>query len=97
MDNDKLNITLSIAGRSLKLTINRNQEYAYREAARKLNNRIDFFYNQYPKADYPMILTVVALEKAIDCELNAENAGNALLTEKIDEWSDLIERVIAEK
>lgn len=94
---DKLQITLSVAGRSLRLTIDRDDEFAFREAARKLGNRIDYLYKMYPKADYASILTVAALEKAIDCEKGLGNGENLPLRSKINEWSGLIDRVLAEK
>ncbi len=95
MHGDKLQITLSIAGRSLHLTIDRDDEFAFREAARKLSNRIDYLYKAYPKADYASILTVAALEKAIDCEKGLGNDENLPLRSKINEWSGLIDRVLA--
>ena len=44
---EKLPITLNIAGRSLRLTINRDEEFVYRETARKLNERLDFFFGSF--------------------------------------------------
>lgn len=46
---EKLTITLNIAGRSLRLTINRDEEFVYRETARKLNERLDFFTKHSPR------------------------------------------------
>ncbi len=92
---DKLQITLSIAGRRLHLTIDRDEEFVFREAARKLSNRIDYLYKAYPKADYASILTVAALEKAIDCEKGIGNHESMPLRSKINEWSALIDRVLA--
>lgn len=94
---NKLQITLSVAGRSLHITIDRDEEFAFREAARKLSNRIDFLYKKFPKADYASILTVAALEKAIDCEKGLGNGENLPLKSKLGEWSELIDRVLADK
>lgn len=95
MGNGKLNITLSIAGQRLKMWVTPEEEFVYREAARKLNERIDFFNNSFPKTDYRVILTVVALEKAIEYESAlSQNDGTI---DKINEWSETIDRVIAEK
>ncbi|MGN0186675.1 MAG: cell division protein ZapA [Paludibacteraceae bacterium] len=90
-----MNITLTIAGQRLKLKVTPDEEFVYREAARKLNKRIDFFNNTFPKTDYRIILTVVALEKAIESESGLSQTDGMI--EKIHEWSDTIDRVITEK
>lgn len=95
MDKEELNITLSIAGQRLPLKVKPEEEFVYREAARKLNKRIDFFNNTFPKADYRVILTLVALEKAIEYESGLSRTDD--MADKISEWSETIDRVIAEK
>ena len=93
---EKLTVTLNIAGRSLRLNINRNEEFVYREAARKLNERLDLFYKKYTTADYPTILTMVAMDRALECEQTSLKTDSTPLASKMTEWSDLIDRVIKE-
>ena len=95
MEKGEQNITLSIDGQKLSMKIKPEEEFVYREAARKLNQRIDFFNNTFPKADYRLILTLVALEKAIEYESRLSQT-DGLLT-KIHECSEIIDRVIAEE
>ena len=93
---EKLTITLNITGRSLRLTINRDEEFVYRETARKLNERLDFFYKTFTTADYPTILTMVAMDQALECERMGHKTDAAPLADKMKEWSDLIDRVTKE-
>ena len=95
MEKGEQNNTLSIAGQKLSMKIKPEEEFVYREAARKLNQRIDFFNNTFPKAEYRLILTLVALEKAIEYESRLSQTDGLLA--KIHEWSEIIDRVIAEE
>lgn len=91
---DKLDITLIIGGRKLSLHINRDDEFFYREAARKLNERLVFYGKRFEKVDYQMILTIVALEAGVLGERSAEKARNEAKHNDIDALSDDIDRVL---
>lgn len=93
--NEKRTITLHVAGYTFRPNIDSDDEFYFREGARKLGNRINSLYNANPKVDYKQLLVMIALEKAIDCErlLNGK-APNMAMDEKFDEWANLIDRVL---
>lgn len=60
--NDKLTITLNIAGRSCVLTIEREEEEAIRKAAQLINSKIAKYREKYANADPIDFLAVTALQ-----------------------------------
>ena len=60
--NDKLTITLNIAGRPCVLTIEREEEEEIRKAAQLINSKIAKYREKYATADPGDFLAVTALQ-----------------------------------
>ena len=60
--NDKLTITLNIAGRPCVLTIEREEEEEIRKAAQLINSKIAKYREKYATADPALQFTVKMLE-----------------------------------
>lgn len=63
--NDKLAISLVVAGIKLSMTINPEEEQVFRDAAKMINSRITDYIGRYAKADPAMLLALTALELAM--------------------------------
>lgn len=97
---EKIAINLNIGGRTIRMTIDRDEEEVYREAAKKLNECVNRFYTKFKTADYPTILTIAALQRSLECELirkehveTTQQKQTEPFTRKMEYWSDLIDRV----
>ncbi|WP_018339624.1 cell division protein ZapA [Butyricimonas synergistica] len=73
--NDKLTITLNIAGRPCVLTIEREEEEAIRKAAQLINSKIAKYREKYANADPVDFLAVTALQFTVKM-LEAEKQNN---------------------
>ena len=60
--NDKLTVTLNIAGRPCVLTIEREEEEAIRKAAQLINSKIAKYREKYANADPVDFLAVTAVK-----------------------------------
>lgn len=61
---DELNISLPIAGRSYRLTVEREHEELFRNAAKLIDKRIQDYSNSYAYKDKQDLLAMAALEYA---------------------------------
>ena len=66
--NDKLTITLNIAGRPCVLTIEREEEEEIRKAAQLINSKIAKYREKYATADPVDFLAVTALQFTLEAE-----------------------------
>ena len=73
--NDKLTLTLNIAGRPCVLTIEREEEEAIRKAAQLINSKIAKYREKYANADPVDFLAVTALQFTVKM-LEAEKQNN---------------------
>lgn len=73
--NDKLTITLNIAGRPCVLTIEREEEEEIRKAAQLINSKIAKYREKYANADPVDFLAVTALQFTVKM-LEAEKQNN---------------------
>lgn len=89
----KLNITLSIAGKSYPMSVDAEKEELYREAARRLNNKIKEF-TQVSSFKSDDCMAMAALRYSI-LALSAEQKGRlddadteaiAALSARLDEY-----------
>jgi cell division protein ZapA (FtsZ GTPase activity inhibitor) len=62
---DELSISVSIADRSYKLAVEKEQEELVRKAVRTIDNRIKEYSNNYAYKDKQDLLAMVALEFTI--------------------------------
>jgi cell division protein ZapA len=61
---DELPITITIAGRPYRLTINRNEEETIRKAAKHIEGQISHYAGNYRYSDKQDLLAMVALHFA---------------------------------
>ncbi|MFU8843514.1 MAG: cell division protein ZapA [Bacteroidales bacterium] len=73
---DELKITVVIADRSYRLTIERNEEEGVRKAANEINKKVKQYSENYAFNDKQDLLAMVALEKT-----TAVFQKNEILTE----------------
>lgn len=60
--NDKLTISLTIAGQRFSFPIEAEQEQIYRDAAKMINSRITEYMGRYAKVDPNLLLAITSLE-----------------------------------
>lgn len=78
---DELPITINIAGRPYKLTVNRNEEETIRKAAKHIEGQISHYAGNYRYSDKQDLLAMVALHfttLAINAQNEAYFANNSL-------------------
>lgn len=76
---DKLKITIEVAGRRYKLTINRDLEEAYRKAAKIINDQVAF-YRQKEDIQETDILAMAAFRVALAyVAVQSENNKNSAM------------------
>ncbi len=62
---DQLNITLRIGSRQFPMSINREEEFSYREAEKLINERLRFYANRYPTQSSETYLMMTLLDVAL--------------------------------
>ncbi len=62
---DQLNITLKIGSRQFPMSINREEEFSYREAEKLINERLRFYANRYPTQSNETYLMMTLLDVAL--------------------------------
>jgi cell division protein ZapA len=78
---DELPITITIAGRPYRLTINRNEEESIRNAAKHIEGQINHYAGNFRYNDKQDLLAMVALHfatVAIQAQHEASFAANTL-------------------
>jgi Cell division protein ZapA. len=79
---EKQRIKIEIADRSYPLNIKPEDEEVIRLAAKKINERINYYKNKYPSQDYQDTLSMILLQFAISLiGLEQNNELNGLLNE----------------
>lgn len=80
---DKLKITIEVAGRRYKLTVNRDLEEAYRKAAKIINDQVAY-YKQKQDVQETDILAMAAFRVALAyVAVQSENNKNSLALAEI--------------
>ncbi len=67
---DQLNITLKIGSRPFPMTVNKDDEYSYREAEKLINERLRFYANRYPTQSNETYLMMTLLDVALSLKQN---------------------------
>ena len=65
---DKLNITVKIAGESFKLRIQREYEYRYRESAKNVEAWVKNYVDKYPDLPMEQLLRMIMFQFAYSIE-----------------------------
>jgi len=94
--NDKLTITLNIAGRPCVLTIEREEEEAIRKAAQLINGKIAKYREKYATADPMDFLVVTALQFTVKL-LEAEKRNDVEpVLDEVKRISSRLDEVVKE-
>jgi len=91
---EEFSITVNIAERSYKLTIEKQEEEIVRKAAKLINDKIKEFSSNYAFKDKQDLLTMIALQYTSSA-LNYEQSktyNNTLLKDKLIELDDLLSK-----
>ncbi len=67
---EQLNITLKIGSRPFPMTVNRDEEYSYREAEKLINERLRFYADRYPTQSNETYLMMTLLDVALRLKQN---------------------------
>ena len=94
--NDKLTITLNIAGRPCVLTIEREEEEEIRKAAQLINSKIAKYREKYATADPVDFLAVTALQVTVKM-LEAERRNDVEpILDEVKKISSRLDEVMKE-
>lgn len=72
---DTLSITLKLGGQMLKMTVNRADEVLYRDAEKLINQRFNYYADNYPRLGDEMYLTMMALDVAVQLKSKERDAN----------------------
>lgn len=88
---DKLRITLMIGDIQYSLNINRADEQVYRNASKLINNKLNKYRAYFDKLDPIRVMSMVALEIAVE-KVGLENKNDtAPYIEKLEELTKELE------
>ncbi len=97
MDKKKLRININIDGKIFPLTINSEDEERYRLAAKRVNDVVRKYREQFEKQDSKDILAMAAFQIALSsAELQVRN-DRALFIEELKNLNDDISDFLKEK
>lgn len=97
MEDREIGINLIIDGISFPLTVKASEEPYYRQAARLTNEKLAIYKKLFSGEGGIRVLTMAALDIALEKVKNADNASSAEAMQKINEYSRLIENTLQEK
>lgn len=81
---DKQKITLMIGDINFPLRVNREEEQIYRDASKLINNTLNKYRTYFEKADPTQVISMVALEIAVE-KVKLENKNDtAPFIEKLE-------------
>jgi len=97
VDNKKLRINIKIDGKGFPLTINNEDEERYRLAAKRVNEIVRKFREQFGERDSNDILAMAAFQMALNStELQQQN-DRTLFIEELKNLNDDISDFLKEK
>ena len=88
---DKIRINLKIAEENYPLTISRDDEEIYREAAKQVNIRLNEYRARYPSLDLEKVIAMVAYGFSLETLRQEQRNDTAPYTEKIKELTGVLE------
>ncbi len=91
---EELTISVTIADRPYRLTINRNEEETIRKAANEINAKIKFYAERFAYNDRQDLLAMVTLEKTTDALKKGETLEAS--QEEIETKLNEIDRLLSE-
>ncbi len=94
MAEDKQHISLQLAANPVSLSIPRDKEPFYREAAALLNRRYAVYQRSMPQASAEHIWMYLALEVAVNLQSDARDKALQPVEKKLGELDDEIKRLL---
>lgn len=98
MNNDKnmLNIQLRVADTYIPMTIRREEEEYYREAARRIDNLLNLYRKSFKSQDTEKYMTMVALHLSVTAVKLERKNDVQPFREKIEKLTDALEKYLTE-
>jgi cell division protein ZapA len=94
---DEIRINLVIAGCTYPLTINREEEEGIREAAKRVNLKLNMYRNKFPTLPLEKIITMVAYDFSLRNIQQEKRHDTKPYTEKIEELTKVLEDCFKEE
>lgn len=85
MEEKKQNITLHVGIHPVNMTVDREREAIYREAAKQLNENYALFLARFPKLSAEKLWMYVALDLAAELQEKALDKGMEEIEERLTE------------
>jgi len=95
--NDTLSINIKIDNRVYPLVISRKDEERYRNAAKKLNEIVQAFRNDYPDKDAQDVLAMTAFQVVYSSLVMKEKADGSPLIGELKDLRDDVNDFLQEK
>ena len=92
---DEFLIKININGRYYPLTIDRSQEWRYRDAASMVNSSLSDFKNDYPAQDAQDFLSMTALQLAMKIIELEENASESPIVQELRQMDEKVSRFLS--
>lgn len=97
MENDKMKIKLLIANTYYPMTIKRDEEGYYREAARRINDKLNQYRVYFPNLDMEKYMTMISLDISVMCVRLEEKNDVQAFKDKIEELSYTLDNYLKEE
>lgn len=94
---DKIHINLMMAGVSYPLTINREEEEMVREAAKRVDIRVNAYRKFYKDLPNEVTMGMVAFQFALETLRQKDRNDTAPYTEKLKELTEVLENYFREQ
>ncbi|MDO4949125.1 MAG: cell division protein ZapA [Bacteroidales bacterium] len=94
MDEVMMKIHLLVDGEKYPMTIKRNREQIYRDAAKECNTFINRYRDKFPTLPKEKLLSMVALDLAHRMLVANKRTDAQPLVEKLEKWTTEIEGYI---
>ncbi|MDE5981057.1 MAG: cell division protein ZapA [Bacteroidaceae bacterium] len=92
---DRLNITLKIGTRQFPMTVAREDEYAYREAEKLINERLRFYADRYPTQGTETYLMMALLDIALKLKQSELMQDSSSLATTLQSMLNDLEKVVS--
>jgi hypothetical protein len=90
----KQHITLQLDAHKMSLNVDASKEGIYREAAKTLNSRYEFYLHRMPQASSELLWVYVALETAIALRSDARDKALEPIEKRLQSLNQLLEEKI---
>lgn len=91
---NKQHISLQLDAHKLSLNVDATKEGIYREAAKLLNSRYEFYLHRMPQASSELLWVYVALETAIALRSDARDKALEPIAQRLQALNQLLEEQI---